>query len=114
VFASPAPWLRAAVGIDLRANSHDQVTDSWALDATDRTVQRPRLSLRRAAVTIARRPFTIEIGKQFIRWGRTDVVTPTDRFAPRDFLNVFDNEFVGVTGVRGVINRLGVQAPEAS
>src|SRR5262249_44633417 len=32
--------------------------------------------------------------------GKTDILTPTDRFAPRDFLNVVDNYFLAVTGVR--------------
>jgi len=103
VFASPTPWLRLAGGLDARANSHDQVEDSWAVDFTDRTIRRPRFSIRRAAATLTHGPFTLDAGKQFIRWGRADVVTPTDRFAPRDFLNVFDNELLGVTGVRGTV-----------
>jgi D-serine dehydratase len=43
------------------------------------------------------------VGKQFVRWGKADIVTPTDHFAPRDFLGVIDNEFLPVTGVRGVV-----------
>ena len=30
----------------------------------------------------------MEAGKQLIRWGKTDILNPTDRFAPRDFLTV--------------------------
>ena len=104
VFVAATPWLRLAAGLDFRANSHDQVDDSWAVDFTDRTVRRPRLSIRRAAATLTRGPFTLDAGKQFIRWGRADIVTPTDRFAPRDFLNVFDNELLGVTGVRAAFD----------
>src|SRR5262249_40006857 len=40
---------------------------------------------------------------QFMRWGKTDIVTPTDRFAPRDFVNVVDTEFLAVQGVRGAL-----------
>jgi hypothetical protein len=101
-FFKPAPWIQFAGGLDLRANSHDQVVDSWAFDFADRTAQRPRVSIRRAAATVTHGPFTIDAGKQFIRWGKTDIVTPTDRFAPRDFLNVVDGEFLAVTGVRAV------------
>ena len=32
-------------------------------------------------------------------------MTPTDRFAPRDFLNVIDNEFLPVSGARAAIQR---------
>ncbi len=35
-----------------------------------------------------------------MRWGKTDVLNPTDRFAPRDFLNVVDNDFLGITAAR--------------
>jgi len=102
VFLKPAPWIQFAGGVDLRANSHDQVEDCWNVDASDRGVKRPRVSVRRLSATLTRGPFTIDAGKQFIRWGKTDIVTPTDRFAPRDFLNVVDGEFFAVAGVRGV------------
>ena len=102
VFVRPAPWLRLAAGADARANSHDQVDDCWCVDFTDRGRLRPRVSVRRATATISRGPVTIDVGKQFIRWGNADIVNPTDRFAPRDFLNVFDAEFLAVTGARAV------------
>jgi len=84
----------------VRASSHGQVDDDWGLDARNRGTKRPRLSLRRATATIVRGRFTIDVGTQFIRWGKTDILNPTDRFAPRDFLNVFDADFLPVTGVR--------------
>lgn len=100
LFVKPTSWLQAAVGVDLRGNSHDQVDDRWRIDFADRTAKRPLASVRRLNATVARGPFTIDAGKQFIRWGKTDIVTPTDRFAPRDFLNVVDAEFLAVTGAR--------------
>ena len=103
LFLKPAPWLQFAAGLDLRLNTHDQVDDSWRVDIGDRRRLRPAVSVRRLAATIARGPVTIDAGKQFIRWGKTDIVTPTDRFAPRDFLNVIDSEFLAVSGVRGVL-----------
>jgi hypothetical protein len=42
----------------------------------------------------------LEAGKQFVRWGKTDVLNPTDRFAPRDFMDVVVNEFLAVIGAR--------------
>ena len=44
-------------------------------------------------------------GKQFVRWGKADVLNPTDRFAPRDLLEVVDNDFLGVTAVRATYER---------
>jgi hypothetical protein len=101
VFAKPNGWLQFAAGLDLRQNTHDQV--EAAIDIRDRGARRPAASIRRLAATLARGPITIDVGKQFIRWGKTDIVTPTDRFAPRDFLNVIDTEYLGVTGARGVV-----------
>ena len=74
-----------------------------ASTSRDRGVRRPRLSVRRLSATVhARTARRSIVGKQFIRWGKTDIVTPTDRFAPRDFLNVVDNDFLAVTGARAV------------
>jgi hypothetical protein len=102
VFFKPAAWMQFAGGLDLRTNSHDQVEDRWRLDLDDHGVKRPRASLRRLAATFTHGPFTVDAGKQFIRWGKADIINPTDRFAPRDFINVIDTEFLAVTGVRGV------------
>ncbi len=110
VFVKPSPWLQFAAGADLRANSHDQV--EAAVDIADRSIKRPALSIRRLSATLNRGPFTLDLGKQFIRWGKTDIVTPTDRFAPRDFLNVIDSEFLPVIGVRGSV-RAGEENVEA-
>jgi hypothetical protein len=99
-FFKPEPWLQFAAGLDARLGSHDQVEPVWRLDFSDRGLQRPRLSARRLATTLSYRRLSVDIGKQFIRWGTTDIVTPTDWFAPRDFLNVIDYEFLPVAGVR--------------
>jgi hypothetical protein len=107
LFVKPAPWLQFAAGLDVRANTGDQVADRMGPDISDRGLKRPRLSVRRLSATLTRGPVTIDAGKQFVRWGKTDIVTPTDRFAPRDFLNVVDSEFLAVRGVRGVIELSG-------
>jgi hypothetical protein len=113
LFAKPLAWLQFAVGADLRLNSHDQVEDRWRVDVADRGARRPRASLRRATATIAYRKLTLDIGKQFIRWGKADILNPTDRFAPRDFLNVVDAEFLAVTGVRVSAQATGQDSLEA-
>lgn len=96
----PARWMLVNLGMDFRANSDDQVEDDWRLDYSDRGERRPRLSVRRLSATLTRGPLTVDVGKQFIRWGKTDIVVPTDRFAPRDYLTVVDSSFLAVTGVR--------------
>lgn len=112
LFLKPAGWIQFAGGIDLRTDSHHQVDRKWELDWRDRGSLRPRLSLRRLTTTVAAGPVTVDIGKQFIRWGRADVTYPTDRFAPRDYLNVIDPELLAVTGVRSSV-QIGTETFEA-
>ena len=103
LFFKPAPWVQFAAGFAGRANSHEQVEHSWRLDIRDRGALRPALSARRLTATFTHGPLTVDIGKQFIRWGKADIVTPTDRFAPQDFVNVIDTEFLAVTAARASV-----------
>jgi len=102
VFVQAIEWLQLAGGLDLRASSHDQVEDSWRLDFEDRGIRRPRLAVRRLSATFVNGPLTVDVGKQFIRWGRADILNSTDRFAPRDFLDVIDTQFLPVMAVHPV------------
>lgn len=99
-FYKVASGLSLAVGIDARADTHEQVERWLHFSLLDRERLRPAFELRRLSLTYSRGKLTLEAGKQFIRWGRTDLVTPTDRFAPQDFLNVVDPDLLAVTAVR--------------
>jgi hypothetical protein len=112
IFVTPTPWLQFAAGVDVRANTHGQVDPTWRIDFLDRSRLRPAFAIRRLAATISHGRFTVDAGKQFVRWGKTDIVTPTDWLAPRDYMNVIDNEFLPVLGVRGVA-RFGSDSLEA-
>jgi hypothetical protein len=96
----PVPWFSMTGIADLRADSHDQTSTSWDVDWRDRGSERPRLGIRRLDATVTRGAVTARVGKQFVRWGKADILNPTDRFAPRDFLNVLDSEFLAVSGAR--------------
>jgi len=101
------PWadFQLATSVDLRTDTHHQTERDFRLDWKDRGRQRPLLSLRRFSAQYHRRNLTVEAGKQFVRWGRTDIVNPTDRFAPRDFLTVVDNEFLSINAIRTTYER---------
>ncbi len=100
VSVKPEPWLRLTGSLDLRADTLMQTEYAWSLDWFDRRIKRSALGSRRLDITISRGPITLEVGKQNVRWGKTDILTPTDRFAPRDMLSVFDTDFLGVTAAR--------------
>ncbi len=96
----PRGWLRIDGSFDARLDTHDQVERRWFIDWEDRGVQRPPFSVRRLSAVLSKSGLAVEVGKQFIRWGKADVLNPTDRFAPRDFLSVVDDDFLGVAGAR--------------
>jgi hypothetical protein len=103
VFFRPAEWIQLAGGLDALVDTHDQMNPSWRVDFADRGPRRPAMAVRRLTATITGGPLTLDIGKQFIRWGKADIIPPTDRLAPRDFLNVIDSELLPVRGARLVV-----------
>lgn len=112
MFYKPIPMLQFAAGVDARTDSHLQVERRLHLSWWDRETQHPAFAIREANVTLAVKKLTVQLGKQFIRWGKADLLNPTDRFAPRDYLNVVENEPLGVTAARltygGALNTLEV------
>jgi hypothetical protein len=96
-----APWFKLSGSFDARADSHRQSDRAARLDVDDRGIARPALSLRRLSATLHKGRITAELGRQFIRWGKTDILNPTDRFAPKDYLSsVVDSDFLGVSAAR--------------
>ncbi len=103
----PSPnWVFAA-SFDARADTHRQVSREWSLNWRDRGLMRPAFSVRRASAAYHRGGWNVELGKQFIRWGKADILNPVDRFAPRDFLSVTDNDFLAVQAARVTYERGG-------
>jgi hypothetical protein len=92
--------LRFAGAIDTRMDSHQQTGRDWDGFWWDRSRRRPLFAIRRLSATYTRGRLAVEAGKQLIRWGKADVLTPTDRFAPRDFLNVVESDFLPITAAR--------------
>jgi hypothetical protein len=99
--------LKLNVWLDGRFDTHRQFAREARLDFADRRAQRPAASVRRLSLLWNQGGWTVEAGRQFIRWGKADLLNPTDRFAPRDFLNVFTPEFLGVTAARATYERGG-------
>lgn len=87
---------------ETRVDTHRQVERRFFVNFYDRTRQRPAFSIRRASLLYNRGPLTVEVGKQLIRWGKADILNPTDRFAPRDFLTVVDTDVLGVLAGRAI------------
>jgi hypothetical protein len=97
--------LRLNVWLDGRFDTHRQFEREARLDFADQRQQRPAASARRISLLWNQGGWTLEAGRQFIRWGKADLLNPTDRFAPRDFLNVFTPDFLGITALRATYER---------
>jgi hypothetical protein len=89
-----------AGGIDARADTHEQVDRTWELSWDDRELRRPSFEVRQLNATYSKKKLTLVLGKQFIRWGKADILNPTDRFAPQDYLSVVDSDFLAITAAR--------------
>jgi hypothetical protein len=89
-----------AGGIDARVDTHEQVDRAWELSWDDRETRRPSFEVRQLNATYSKKKLTVVLGKQFVRWGKADILNPTDRFAPQDYLTVVDTDFLGITAAR--------------
>src|ERR1035437_189704 len=96
----PAPWVTFSGGVEAQTDTHGETERTFRVDAQDRGLLRPAFSLRAFQITLHKGHFTADLGKQIIRWGKADILNPTDRFAPRDYLNVVDSGVLGVLGAR--------------
>lgn len=96
----PVPWFTLSGGIQAQTDTHHETERSFRFDTDDRGLLRPAISLRSFEVTLHKGHFTADIGKQFIHWGKADILNPTDRFGPRDYLKVVDNQPLGVLAAR--------------
>jgi hypothetical protein len=91
---------RFNAGFVAQFDSHRMAERSPDVSYLDRETQRPAFDVSRLSVSWGHGPVTIELGKQFVRWGKTDILNPTDRFTPRDYLTVIDASVLAVTAAR--------------
>jgi hypothetical protein len=94
---------RLQASLDARFDSNDMTEHRFDVSYWDRSIQRPVAAVRQASASWARGVTTLTLGKQFIRWGKTDIVIPTDRFAPRDHVNLVNTHVLAVTAARLVL-----------
>jgi hypothetical protein len=99
-FLKVSDSLRLSGGIDAEIDTHQETERTLHLSWWDRLERRPAFEVRRLSAAYTKGEFTVAVGKQFIRWGTTDILSPTDRFAPRDYINVIDAEVLAVTAAR--------------
>src|SRR3954449_11989063 len=75
-----APGLKLSGGTETRIDTHRQTERQFELNWNDRGPKRPNFSIRRFSLLYSSGPVTLEAGKQLVRWGKADILNPTDRF----------------------------------
>jgi hypothetical protein len=93
----PIPSFRLRAEAEMQTDTHREAERRLHLSWLDRELQRPAFAVRGLSVSYSKGRLTLEGGKQLIRWGKADILNPTDHFAARDFLNVVRTEFLGTT-----------------
>jgi hypothetical protein len=96
----PKPWFTLDASLEGRTDTHREVARQLGIDWQDRSLERPALSVRKLSAVFAKDNLTLTLGKQFIRWGEADFLNPTDRFAPKDLLNIVNQDVLAVTAAR--------------
>jgi hypothetical protein len=87
-----------AASLEARVDSHDQTESDFAY--WDRAVRRPSFAVRSLTATFVKSRVTLEVGKQFVRWGQSDIISPTDHFTARDYLVTTSSEVLATTAAR--------------
>jgi hypothetical protein len=91
-----------SAGLDARTDSDSQVIRAWRFSWDDRTAQRPPFALRTMSLHYTHGAFRVEAGKQVLHWGQMDFSSPTDKLAPRDYINPASADTLGAFAVRAV------------
>lgn len=99
-FYRPDSDFSFAAGVEAQTDTHAQTERVFHLSSLDRGLRRPPFALHRLTAAYHKGLLNVELGRQIVRWGKADILNPTDRFAPRDFLNVIHSEVLPVTAAR--------------
>jgi hypothetical protein len=90
-----APWSDARIVVDIRGDDAG-FTDGVTFDIQDRSRRRSIVDLKEAVLGARGGPVAASAGKQIFAWGTGDAFNPTDNINAYDYLDVIDNEKIGV------------------
>ena len=86
---------RARVVAEARGDNADFV-QGLHFQVPETSERRSTLYVKEAVLSFRPGPVDITVGKQIFAWGTADAYNPTDTLNPRDYLDVIDNEKLGV------------------
>src|SRR5204863_8836647 len=90
-----APWSDVRLVVDVRKDD-DDLTDGVTFQIQEKNRRRSILDVKEAVLALRAGPLETTIGKQIFAWGTADAFNPTDNLNAYDYLDVIDNEKIGV------------------
>ena len=90
-----APWSEVRLVGEVRKDDGD-LTDGVTFQIQEKDPRRSVLDLKEAVLTLRGGPVDVTLGKQIFAWGTADTFNPTDNLNAYDYLDVIDNEKLGL------------------
>lgn len=98
-----AEWASVKLVVDARGDTAG-FADGVTFQIPETSTRRSMLNVKEATANLRRGPFEVTLGKQIFAWGTADAFNPTDNINPYDYLDVLDNEKMGVYSVAARLN----------
>ena len=85
----------------LEEDTHGSISHTHLYDEEDRDLVRSPLRFEELSLKFDLGALDLEVGRQRLVWGRTDVVRPTDNLTPRDWTDPLDEQRLSPWALRG-------------
>ena len=95
-----APWIDTKLVVEARKDDNDYA-DGFSFQIPETSERRSVLDLKEAVVRVRKGPVEVSLGKQFFAWGTADAFNPTDLLNPYDYIDILDNEKLGIWSAAG-------------
>jgi hypothetical protein len=90
-----APWSDLRLVLEARADD-DEYARGVTVQVPETSERRSWVGLKEAVLAARRGPVEVTVGKQIFAWGTADAFNPTDLLNPYDYLDVLDNDKLGI------------------
>jgi hypothetical protein len=88
-------WTRAKLVVDVQKDD-DDLTNGVNFQIQDKDPRRSVVDVKEVLLGFRGGPLEATFGKQFYAWGTADAFNPTDNLNAVDYLDVIDNEKIGL------------------
>jgi hypothetical protein len=90
-----APWGSVKLVVDARGDTAG-FAEGVTFQIPETSIHRSMLNVKEATANLRKGPVEVTVGKQVFAWGTADAFNPTDNINPYDYVDLLDNEKMGV------------------